>query len=412
MALILIIITPLIWSLPVALMVSELATAIPEDGGYYAWVKQGLNSYWGFQVGWWSWLMSFVDMAIYPVLFANYLSSLLIQYFQLHWLAESELAHWLISLGVIWTCTVLNIRGTKIVGDVSRLFGILVLLPFSVFSVIGIYHWCLSPLPVWQPLVPPAQGISGAFGVGLFVVMWNYMGWDIIANVAGEIDKPQRTLPSAMTITIPLITLAYLLPVFAGLTSTIDWQHWTAGYFPQIAAAVAGDWLGIWLGIAALVSAVALFNALLLSFSRIPFVMALDGYLPITLTRLHPKYQTPYVAILVCSIIYSLFTLSAFASLIVVDVMLYAAVLLLEYGALIALRYKRPELVRPYRIPWGWCGIAIVTFAPITLLGLAIITTIKEEGWQALFWSLAAIATGPVIYPFLRKKCKKRPRVG
>jgi amino acid transporter len=70
-ALILILVTPFIWSLPTVLMVMELSTAIPVEGGYYAWVKRGLGSFWGFQEGWLSWLFSLVLTAAFPVLFAS-----------------------------------------------------------------------------------------------------------------------------------------------------------------------------------------------------------------------------------------------------------------------------------------------------------------------------------------------------
>lgn len=397
MALLLIIITPIIWSLPVALMVSELAAAMPAEGGYYVWVKQAISPFWGFQAGWWSWLMSITDMAVYPVLFADYTSTLLLQYFDSHVLANSKPAHWLTTLLLIWPLTYLNIRGVKAVGDFSRFFGIMVLAPFLVMAVIGGYHWLAHPLPVWQPFVPPDTGIAGAFGVGLFVVMWNYMGWDIIANIAGEIDNPRRNLPLAMAIAIPLITLAYLLPTFAGLTAS-DWQHWTAGAFPKIAAAVGGPWLGGWLGVAALLSTAGLFNALLLSFSRIPFVIAADGYLPAALTRLHPTYQTPYVAIIVCSAIYSLFTFSTFTSLVVLDVVLYSAVIFLEFAALIRLRLTRPDMLRPYHIPGGWWGIVLITLLPVALLILALVSTLQELGLTAVLWSAIALASGPLAY--------------
>ena len=404
MALLLIIITPLIWSLPVALMVSELSAALPEEGGYYVWVKTALSPYWGFQVAWWSWLMSFVDMAIYPVLFANYLSTLFIEYADWHYLSEHAWAHWGVTLLVIWPLAALNIRGAVMVGLASRWFGGIVLLPFAVLSVIGIYHWSLNPAAVWQPWIPESTNVLQSFGVGLFVVMWNYMGWDIIANVAGEIEQPQRNLPRALALTIPLIMLAYLFPVFAGLTSGFDWQQWTSGSFPKIASAVAGEWLGVWLGLAALVSSAGLFNALLLSFSRIPFVLANDAYLPKQLTYIHKRYQTPYIAILVCACIYSLFSLSAFASLIVVDVVLYAAVIMLEYAALITLRLKQPELPRPFKVGGGWWGVLLICILPLAILLLAIISTVEAEGAQAVIISLAALATGPLIYPYFNKK--------
>src|SRR5712692_8103221 len=79
MALLLLVITPLIWSVPAALMAAELSSALPEEGGYYVWVKKALGPFWAFQAGWWSWTNSFVDVAIYPVLFVGYLSPLLHQ---------------------------------------------------------------------------------------------------------------------------------------------------------------------------------------------------------------------------------------------------------------------------------------------------------------------------------------------
>lgn len=407
MALLLIIVTPIIWSLPVALMVGELSTAMPVRGGFYAWVQTGLGPFWGFLAGWWVWLTSFVDMAIYPVLFADYLSTLLTQQFGLRLIAENKLLHWLITLVVIWVFAALNIRGAKTVGDFSKLFGVFILAPFAVMAVIGLYQWAQHPVPVWQPFVPPGSGIVGAFGVGLFVAMWNYMGWDMTSTIAGEIENPQRNFPLSMAVTIPLVTLVYLLPTFAGLAAATDWTKWTAGYFPEAAAAVGGKWLGAWVAIGGLMSAAGLFSAIMLSISRLPFAMAEDGYLPKCLTRTHPRYHTPHVAIIVCAAIYSLFTLSAFASLVVVDVILYSAALLLEFAALIALRINAPHMPRPYRVPGGWAGIVIITALPAAVLILAVYSTIQEEGVEALCLSLGAIVTGPLVYPFLKRGRKK-----
>ncbi len=406
MGLILILLTPLIWSLPTALMVAELSTAMPVEGGYYAWVKKSLGPFWGFQEGWWSWVTSFVDMAIYPVLFADYLSTLLVQQFGVHAL-ENEWIHWAVTLVVIWVFTALNIRGSKSVGDSSNWFGLFILAPFAVMSIMGIYQLIMHPVKVWEPVIPPDSSFLGAFGVGLFVVMWNYLGWDGVSTVSEEIDNPKRNYPRALGLTIPLVTLAYLLPVLAGLAVATDWSGWTAGYFPEIAAQIGGPWLGAWLAIGGLVSAVGLFNALLLSISRLPFVMAEDGYLPKAITKMHPKFDTPWVAIIVCATIYSFFTLSAFASLVVVDVIVYSAALMLEFAALIAFRIKFPKMKRPYKIPGGWFGIFLVTVFPLAVLVLAIVSTVQEEGISALYLSIGAILTGPILYPFLRKFIKK-----
>src|ERR671937_1211907 len=72
-ALLLLLLTPLVWSLPVALAMAELASAIPDEGGYVTWVRRAFGPFWSFQVGWWSWVDSFVDVAVYPALFVEYL---------------------------------------------------------------------------------------------------------------------------------------------------------------------------------------------------------------------------------------------------------------------------------------------------------------------------------------------------
>ena len=407
MALVLILITPLIWSLPTALMVAELSTAMPVSGGYYAWVKKALGPFWGFQEGWWSWITSFVDMAIYPVLFADYLNTLLVQQFDYHLLEENWLAHWMVTLVVIWTFAFVNIRGAKGVGSSSNLFGAFVLIPFGVMSVIGLFSLAQNPVAFWDPFVPEDSTLMGSFGTGLFVVMWNYLGWDGLSTVADEIHDPKRNFPRGLALTIPLVTLAYFLPVGAGLQASPDWAGWTAGYFPQVAAMVGGNWLGVWMAIGGLVSAAALFNALMLSISRLPYVMAEDGFLPEVITRRHKKYDTPYVAIIVCAVVYSFFTLSAFSSLVVIDVIVYAAALLLEFAALIALRLHEPKMKRPVRVPGGWFGVFLVTALPSAVLALALYSTYVEEGWSAIWMSAAAIATGPLLYPFLVRFVKK-----
>ncbi len=406
-ALALIVLTPLIWGLPIALMSAELSAAIPVRGGYYAWVKKALGPFWGFQEGWWSWLTSFVDMAIYPVLFADYLSSLLAERFGFTLLAENESAHWAVALAVIWVSVWLNVRGARTVGNWSGLFGLFILAPFAVMAVVGIARLALHPAPVWQPLYPPDTGLLSAFGVGLFVVMWKYAGWDAVSTVNEEIENPQRNYLRAILLTIPLIVLAYLLPVMAGLANTPDWTQWTAGFFPVAAAAVGGPWLGGWLAIGGLVSAVALFNALLLSISRLPAALAEDGYLPESITRPHRRYGTPWVAILLCAVIYSIFSLKAFAWLVVADVVLYAVTVILEFVALIVLRRRLPGMKRPFRVPGEMFGAILITVLPCAVLTLAIYSQISFEGVGALYLSGAGLATGPVAYVLLRRFVKK-----
>ncbi len=252
---------------------------------------------------------------------------------------------------MIWVFTYLNIRGAKLVGDSSKLFGVIVLSPFIIMTVIGLFKMQYNPL---QPFVLPGESAKEALNLGLFVVMWNYLGWDGLSTVAGEMKNPRRDYPKTLIITLPLITLCYLIPVVIGLGVVgVNGVEWTAGAWNEIAKMIGGSWLGILMAIGALVSAAGLFSALLLSVTRIPFVMGEDGYLPKVLFRTHKRYGTPWVSLVVSSAIYSVFILGPFQSLVVVDVTIYAAALLLEFAALVVLRVREPDMERPYRIPGG-----------------------------------------------------------
>jgi amino acid transporter len=282
-----------------------------------------------------------------------------------------------------------------------------VISPFVLLAVLGLFNINFNPV---EPFTNPGQGFTSAFAVGLFVVMWNYLGWDGVSTVAGEMKNPRRDYPRMLLITVPLITAVYFLPTLSGLLSAGTSEvEWTAGAFTEIAELVAGPWLGVWLAVAALIASAGLFSSLLLSISRVPFVMSEDGYLPRGLMRLHRKYGTPWVSLVVSSLIYTVFILGPFQSLVVVDVTIYAAALLLQFAALISLRIKYPNMKRPYRVPGGWIGLVIVTMFPVLVVGLAVYFQAYYEGWVgSIGLALIALATGPILYPFAARARRRK----
>src|SRR3954467_15367905 len=126
-ALLLLIITPLLWDIPAILTVLELNSMMPVEGGYYQWVKRALGPRFGFYEGWWTWLYTFVDLAIYPVLFITYAA-----YF---W-PEAAIYKIPIGLAIIWLGAGLNILGISPVGKLSMLLGAMVLIPFIIMGAI------------------------------------------------------------------------------------------------------------------------------------------------------------------------------------------------------------------------------------------------------------------------------------
>ncbi|HXF75443.1 MAG TPA: APC family permease [Methylomirabilota bacterium] len=373
-----ILILPWLWSLPTALMTAELSTAMPEDGGYVVWVNKAFGRFWGFQEGWLSWLCSFVDSALYPVMFVDYLAYLRGD--------MDPLERWLIGIALIGAMTWLNIRGIRLVGFASVLFSLIVLAPFAVMVIAG------APQVQASNWVLRADTIDWALLTS--VLLWNTSGWDNAGCCAAEVKEPHRVYPRAMIVTVLLVTIVYLLPIAVGAGIDADWTQWKEGYFPKIASQLGGAWLGSWLTLAALISAAGMLNALLCTSARIPYAMAKRGMLPQALGRLHRQYATPWVAIVVNSIGVSLLIPFSFQELIEVDMFLYAAALILEFAALIWLRIKAPELPRPFRIPFGTAGVVALSIPPVALC-LASIALSNDLTKHA---SLGAIALGLLVY--------------
>ena len=395
LALLVLAVLPFVWSVPETLIVAELASALPEEGGYYRWVYRAFGEFWAFQNGWATWLYSMVDMAIYPVLFNLYL----------RWFFPG-IGHgtqWAISLAVIWGATAINLRGALNVGRVSIFAGTFVLLGFLALGVTAIPHAVHAP---WTPFTLPGVSVKTGLAVALSTALWNYIGWDNASTVQGEIVDASRAYPKALRIALPLVALGYFVPLIPTLSAT-DLSMWHDGGWPEIAmrsAGRAGPFLANWLALGGLVSALALFNALLLSYSRIPLAMATDGLLPAPLA-VTDKRGTPRNAVLVAAVCYSVFVLLPFGELIVADVLLYTTALLLEFGALIQLRRKEPELRGAFRIPLGTRGVIALAMSPVVVLLIVVWLSVRDgaNAMPSLVGAGLGLAMGPLVYWWVKR---------
>ncbi len=395
-ALLILVIVPLVYSLPEVLIVGELASMLPLEGGYYRWVQRAFGPFWAFQNGWLTWMYSLVDMAIYPKLFMTYLA----------WFFPEATAWttWGVGLLVIWIPTLLNLRGARRVGLSSVAAGTFIVGGFLVLSVVALTHATHVP---WHPFAAPGRSGASGLAVGLSIALWNYIGWDNASTVQGEVKDASRAYPRALAFALPLVAAGYLIPLLTTLAAT-DWTTWKEGAWPAIAMAAGGSLgpvLAAWIALAGMVSAVALFNALLLAYSRIPFAMAEDGLLPRALARTDER-GTPRNAIVLAAICYSAFMFLPFSGLVVADVLLYSLALLLEFASLLQLRRREPGLRGAFRIPLGLPGVTVLAALPLAVLGLVVVLSFAdgEYGLPAVIGAGVAIALGPVAYRLTQRR--------
>ncbi len=390
-ALLLLFATPLLYSVPEALLIGEIASMLPVEGGYYQWVKRAFGRGWGFWNGWLSWIYSLIDMAIYPVLFLQYLRFFLPEL--------SRLEAWGVALALIWGATWLNLRGTRAVGTASGWFLGVVLAPFGVLVVVALARWLggAGALTV-TPFHAPGTSFAGALGIGISQCIWNYSGWDNASTIGGEIENASATYPRALGRALPLVTVVYLLAIVPALALT-SWDAWTDGAWPAIARGIVGPWLAAWLALAGMLSAFALFNALLLAYSRIPLVVAQDALLPAALARVDER-GTPRNAVLASAVAYSGFALLSFGGLLAADVLLYSAALALEFAALIQLRRREPDLRGAFRVPVGIPVLVVLALLPMAFITVAVTLEVqsKEIGLPGVAVAALLAAVGPVWY--------------
>ncbi len=386
-ALVILVALPFLWSLPTALMIGELASALPEEGGFYVWVRRALGPFWGYQEAWLSLAASIFDMAIYPTLFVLYLGRLF----------PGWTAGWhgtACELGVIALCCAWNLLGAPAVGDGSMGLFVLLLSPFVVLVVAAFWHGAhLGSHIGWAH-----SGAEGGVSTAILVAMWNYMGWDNASTVAREVDDPRRNYPRAMLWSALVVTVSYVIPLAAMAWAGVSVGSLSTGSWADVARTMVGPWLGVAIVVGGTLTSVGMFNALTMSYARLPMVLAEDRMLPAVLARKNRR-GVPWVAVLACAAAWALALRFSFERLISLDLILYGASLILEFAALIVLRLREPDLERPFRAG-SFAATCLIGAVPTLLIGYATFASRQERmaHMPALLLGALIAACGPVFF--------------
>src|SRR5216684_3932750 len=218
-----------------------------------------------------------------------------------------------------------------------------------------------------------------------------------------------------MIAAVVFVALTYILPFAAvyltGVPSTVFGAD---GSWATVAGAIGGkilgfEWLRFLIVLGGMMSAFGMFNALVLSYSRLPLAMARDGMLPKFFGKLSVRTQTPWVSIIFCAACWALCLGLGFKRLVTLDIMLYGISLMLEFVTLVALRIREPQLRRGFRVPGGLTGAISCGVFPLLLLSLAMVESNHETvlDLNGLVFGALIIMAGFLIY-FVTGKLKIR----
>lgn len=383
---------PFFWSFPTALMLGELAAAIPDEGGFYAWVRRALGPFWGFQEAWLSLASSVFEMAIYPTTFVLYLERLVPSLTTGHRALALELV--IVAAAILW-----NLRGAAAVGEGSIRLWAIAISPYLIMIAIAFYAGLQHLHGGHAAHASMARPTNMPFSTAILVAMWNYMGWDNATTIANEVDDPQRNYPRVILMAVAMVMLTYLVPVAAVAWAGIPSSSFTTGAWVDAAHLLGGTLLAATIVIAGSLDDFGTFSNLTLSYTRLPHALAEDGLLPRVFTR-RLKNGAPWVAIVACGVCWALALGFSFERLITIDLVLWGLSVILEYIALVVLRYREPSLPRPFRIPGpNWVPV-LLALSPTALCLYAIYVAREEHvaGMPAAVFALSIAALGAPLY--------------
>jgi amino acid transporter/K+/H+ antiporter YhaU regulatory subunit KhtT len=324
-----------------ALNYSELSAAIPLAGGGYSFTSRTLNRPVAFFTGWFFWIGNTLACSMYALIFSLTIRA--------YFLPEASIA--LLTLITTVVFTIINFMGMKeaiIVITVMNLVELAVLIGVAALGITDIEPPNLEPFaPMgWGPFVP-----------AMALIYISYVGFELISNAAEEIIQPGKTIPQAILITLGVSTAIYVF-VVGVMMGTVNYSELAQSEIPFIFTAerLFGAW-GRWAGIiATIMASLSAFSVTLGASARILYALGRDKHFPNVFAQLHPKFQTPHIALFICALIVIIFSSSGIVKFVasLSDFGYLMGLGIINY-AVIPLHKRMPNLRRPFQtifFPW------------------------------------------------------------
>ena len=290
LTLLLLVLIPILWAMPIGLYCSELSNLVPVDAGPYVWSKMAFGEFWGFSMGFWMALANYLTGPAYVVLAVDYIGM---------YVPLTPVTAFLCKAVFILIFMIINLRGLEEVSIASTIFCIIILLAFTAVTVVGLANWTNDP---FEPFMVEGDNAFSSWGTGLAIGVWMYCGY-VAIFLGGEVENPQ-IIPKGMKIAIVIITLSYLLPTLAGIVSTGPWSEWGISLdYSSVLSEHVGTWAGAAFMIAAVIAQCSIFNALITSSSRSFIPMGQDNFCPKFLSKLSPNRKVPVIPIVLAAVV-------------------------------------------------------------------------------------------------------------
>lgn len=392
-----------------ALTYGELGAMFPRAGGQYHYLREAFGPWSGFMFGWASLLVIMTGgIATLAVGFGEYLGFFLPFFSTAHVLFTAHLGslQWSVNGGqvagalAITLLTAVNVVGLREGTGVQNALTVLKVGALVALGVLGL----LAPAPVHAASAPPTSttpALIVAFGVAMVSVAWSYDGWYGLTYLAGEMKRPQRDLPWGLVAGTAAVMVLYTVANVVYLRALpVDAIAATGRIGEAAASALFGAWGGRVVSAVVVVSTFGCLSSTILYAARVYLPMAEDRLFFPGMARIHPRFRTPVVCLLVQGVWAVLQAFSGTYAQLYTYVVFTVFVFHAGTGAaLLVLRRSQPDTPRPYRV-WGYPWVPVV----FVLASIALVAnTLWEKPMESL-GGLVLVATGMPVYWWWRRR--------
>ncbi len=273
-----------------AMVFGYCAYYVPNVGGSYAYVSKAFNKFYGFIAGWSMCIAEIIALPVFAIVFTNYL-----QYF----IPLDNAATMLVRVVFVVVFVAINIQGVKAAGRINDVLTLAKLAPLLMIIVFGLGSILLKPSLAgnYSPFIP--SGLNN-FGTVMVLIFWAYAGFELGSLPASEVVDPKKNVPRALITGMAIVIFFYVMTNVAvfGLTSSATLST-TAVPLVLVSTALLGTAGAVITGVGALASVSGTDETEVLGTARLMYAMSADGLLPGAIRKVHPRFQTPYVAILI-----------------------------------------------------------------------------------------------------------------
>ena len=372
-----------------ALSVAELGAAMPKAGGQYVFLNEAYGPVWGYLYGWSAVVViNTASMAAVGVAFAEYLKF----FYPISNLAVKEIAIFSIIL-----LTIINIVDVKSGARFQNVFTFAKLGAILGVILLGLFLEGGSTQN-FSPLFTDRSPLSliGPLGLAMVAVLWTFDGWIFVTYVAGEVKNPERNIPLSLILCMVIVVTVYLA-LNTVLVYVLGFDQMIGSELVMADAAskfIGGKGAAI-VTIIILISLIGANNGFILTSARINYAMARDNRFFKQAAIIHPKFQSPANALIIQCIWACILTFSGTFNQLITYIIFASWIFYgMSAGAVIILRKKKPDMERPYQIPfYPWIPIIFILFAIFLT-----VNTILEAPRDAAIGTGLILAGLPLYY--------------